>query len=64
MTMQPAIWEALMATRVADLHKQAEIEQLAREFKRGRRRAHRARLRPVRRVRPAGRTERAGLGAV
>jgi hypothetical protein len=62
--MQPAISQALMATRVADLHRQAEIARLARDVKRGRRQAPRTRMQPVREAQPACRPGRAGLGAV
>jgi hypothetical protein len=62
--MQPAISQALMATRVADLHRQAQIAQLARDVKRDRRQARRARMHLVRGVQPTRRPERAGLGAV
>jgi hypothetical protein len=62
--MQPAIWQELMTARVADLQRQAEIARLARELKRGRRRAHRAPVPPVRAAQPTGRPEHARLGAV
>jgi hypothetical protein len=62
--MQPAISQALMATRVADLHRQAESAQLARDVKRGRRQFRRARVQPVRGAQPARGPGRAGLGAV
>jgi hypothetical protein len=62
--MQPIISQALVATRVADMRREAEITQLAGDVKRARRRARRrARIQPVRRAQPAGRPERAGLRA-
>ena len=61
--MQSAISQALMATRVADLHRQVEIAQLARDVKRGRRQARRARMQRVREARPACQPERAEPGA-
>jgi len=61
--MQSTITQALMATRVADLHKQAEAARLARDVKRGRR-AHRARMQTVRGAQPARQPQRTGLGAI
>ena len=62
--MQPIISQALVATRVADMHRQAEITRLAGGVNRARRRARRrARIHPAHRAQPAGRPERAGLPA-
>jgi len=62
--MQSTITQALMATRVADLHRQAEVARLARDVKRGRRRARRARMQTVRGAQPACQPQRTGLGAI
>jgi hypothetical protein len=62
--MQSTITQALMATRVADLHKQADIARLARDVRRARRQARRARTQPVREAQPACQPQRARLGAV
>ena len=63
--MQPYISQALVAARIADMHRQAEAARLAREIKRARRRAGRglAPVRPLRTAAPAGQTERAGRPA-
>lgn len=62
--MQPFISQALVATRVAEMHRQAEIAQPALGVKRARRRLRRrARIQPVHRAQPASRPERAGLPA-
>jgi hypothetical protein len=63
--MQAGISQALMAIRVADLRRQAEVARLAREVKRNRRQARRlARMAPAPAAQPACRPGRAGLGAV
>jgi hypothetical protein len=62
--MQPFISQALVATRVAEMHRQAEIAQPALDVKRARRRARRrARIQLVRGPQPACRPQRAGLPA-
>ena len=62
--MQPFISQALVATRVAEMHRQGEITQSALDVKRARRQARRrARIQPLRRAQPACRPERAGLPA-
>jgi hypothetical protein len=67
--MQPYISQALVATRVAEMRREAEVARLAREVKRARRQARRRAgqgLAPVRLPRtatPAGRRGRAGLPA-
>lgn len=56
--MQPYISQALVATRIADMRRQAETAQLARDVRRARREARRRAgrgLAPVRLLRSAGR---------
>ena len=63
--MQPYIPQALVTARIAEMHREADSERLAREVKRARRLASRV-LAPVRPLRPAvtaARPERAGPAA-
>jgi hypothetical protein len=63
--MQPYNPQALVAARIADMHREAEAARLAREVKRARRRNGRglAPVRPLRTATPAGQTARAGRPA-
>ncbi len=62
--MQPIVSQALVATRVADMRRQAEITQLAGDVRRARRRARRrTRIQPAHQAQPTCRPERAGLPA-
>jgi hypothetical protein len=62
--MQPYISQALVATRIAEMRREAEVTRLARDVKRARPpRRGLGRVRPVRTAQPAGRPEHAGLGA-
>ena len=58
--MQPYISQALVATRIAEMDRRAEIAQLAR----GEARPATARIQPVGGAQPARRPERVGLPAV
>jgi len=63
--MHPYNAQALVAARIADMHREAEAARLAREVKRARRRAGRglAPVRPLHTATPAGQSERAGRPA-
>lgn len=69
--MQPIISQALLATRVADMHQRAEIAHLAADVKRARRRARRlgrskpaGGTQPDHGTQPACRPDRVGLSAM
>jgi hypothetical protein len=62
--MQAHFSRELVADRIAEIRRAAEVAQLARDVKQARRqRRGVARLRPVRTAQRAGRPEHAGLGA-
>jgi hypothetical protein len=63
--MHPYASQALVATRVTEMYRQAEIARLALEVKRARRRGRRwARIQPGHIAQPARGSARAGLPAV
>ena len=60
--MHPYILQALVATRIAEMNREAEVAQLG--VKRAGPWARRwERMQPARRAMPAGRPERAGFGS-
>jgi hypothetical protein len=63
--MQPYIPQALVADRIAEMHKDADSARLARQVKRARRLAslRLAPVRPLRTAAPATQTGQAGLPA-